>query len=1001
MTLAEPSLRQRSDEPNRVARPTLFSRFDSAPRRTAHLRAVRALVAAGLLGCGLHLPAHAASSRSRVATGPSGATSLRATLTAPAPRRSEHILSQRFRKPRTIVTPTTFRPRVSMPGFGPALDASTLLASIESPQISTQVNADKLRLAHNFLAQKSTPPRARLMPPSSIAPDFPNAHFPAFADSTFAGVQELPQLVAPAPVPVSKSQTSSERVPVISNVGGGKMIQFRTTAQLETSGTLKNNVSKVGASNAEMPTNLPPSMPNLPMAADPSGLGMKKVIKVPGLNLPPLSQPLPDWMKAASVRVDRLDKSAKTGKTANGQRLAQNPNGSPVRQPATPVTNSDRLSNQIEVATSTFVVLLTTTDLQTVAIADPGIADVAVVNSRSVLLNGKAAGVTSLVIVDGQKIRQYSVRVTPATGSRPIDVTAAIGIPGVSVRPIKDSLVLEGEVTSPDDAKRAEEIASVYAAKVINQLTVRSNGASPTDATMAQMSELLADYPGVKARMAGETVILSGEVSDPTQIQDAETIAAATGKKVVNLIKLPVLSVDQLRQSFGGVDTAQTLATPGQLTTAAPITVRELGGQLILEGYSDSQGDIDLAVASARRTGLTVVNRLAVRPALTDDQILTTKVAAAIGRPGVHVRGTPLRLVLEGDVDDTNEAVLAEQVARGFLTPVLGQVDNLLKTKAPVQVSVDVTIAELNSTDARALGVQYGSASLTNESFATTPVLGANGAPIISPDGTPLTQTNITRTINPAFNQGVATAGNGFAGFGLSGPGGALGFIDPFRARINALVSNNRGRILSAPSTTVLSGRTATFQVGGQVPIPAISTVGANGSTTGIVFKDYGILLDVVPNALPNGVVTLRVRTEVSQPDFSNSVTISGGIVPGFQRRATVTEVTVPASGILSLSGLIRAEDTKTESGIPVLSKIPIIGSLFKSKDFRQNKTELVVFVKPRVLANPLPAGQSAFAGVTAVGNNSNAAAQLGNGGISSFNSNGGTGTVAAAAGAN
>ncbi|RYG62589.1 hypothetical protein EON80_22860, partial [bacterium] len=86
-------------------------------------------------------------------------------------------------------------------------------------------------------------------------------------------------------------------------------------------------------------------------------------------------------------------------------------------------------------------------------------------------------------------------------------------------------------------------------------------------------------------------------------------------------------------------------------------------------------------------------------------------------------------------------------------------------------------------------------------------------------------------------------------------------------------------------------------------------------------------------------------------------------------------------------SGLIRSEDTKTESGVPILSKIPIIGSLFKSKDFRQNKTELVVFVRPRVLANPLTNGQFAPAGVVAVGENSNSATQLGNPGISSFNS--------------
>ncbi len=973
MTPAAPSLRPRSNAPRRVARAALFSRlqFQGVSRRAAHIRVSRVLLAVGLLGCGLHL-----TPRAQAAPSLTGQGSL-----AKGSRRANHILAQLPRRPRFNASgKLAFEPRASMPNFGFASDTELALAPIDTPQVATQSSAKQMRLSHRFFAQSTpsqmgTPPHANLMPKD--APQFPTSRFPAFADSTFAGMQSLPDLVDPAPVPAASKQSDSKRVQVISNAGGGKMIQFRSSAQLGTAGTAKNNVSVVGGSSAkpssvEVPAPIPPApaLPSLPMAPDASGLGngMKKVIRVPGLALPPLSQPLPDWMKAASVRVDRLEKG---GKTADGQRLAQNPNGAPVKQPAAPVTSSDRLSNQIEVATSTFVVLLTTTDLQTVAVADPSIADVAVVNSRSVLLNGKSPGVTSLVIVDGQKIRQYSVRVTPAPGTRDIDVAANIGIPGVTVRTVNGSLVLDGEVGTADEAKRAEEIAGAYNAKVINQLSVRSAGGNPADATMAQMSELLADYPGVKARMAGDTVILSGEVSDPSQIHDAQTIAEATGKKVVNLIKLPALSVEQLRQSLGAVEVMPTQAIPGQIAADTPLAVRELGGQLILEGYAANQADIDLALTAAARTGLPIVNRVVVRPALSTDQLFASTVAAAIGRPNITVRGTQKRVVLEGTVTDTNEAVLAEQVARGFA----GSVDNLLQTKSPVQVNVDVTIAELTSTDARNLGVQYGTASLTSETVA------ADGA--------------LTRGISTAFNQGVAQAGNGFAG-----TGGAA-FIDPFRARINFLVSNNRGRILSAPSTTVLSGRTATFQVGGQVPIPALSTVGSNGNTTAIVFKDYGILLDVVPNALSNGVVTLRVRTEVSQPDFANGVTPpgGGGVIPGFQTRSTVTEVTVPPSGILCLSGLISSQDTKTETGVPILSKIPILGALFKSKQFQQNKTELVIFVRPHVLPNPLTGDQIAPAGVVAIGDNTNSATQLGNPGISSFNGGGAAATSAPSGG--
>jgi pilus assembly protein CpaC len=715
--------------------------------------------------------------------------------------------------------------------------------------------------------------------------------------------------------------------------------------------------------------------------------GMKKVIDVPTLSLPPLSKPLPVWMQNAAVKVDRLDQRPPT-------RIAQNPTAPPVRNPNAPVTSSDRLPNQIEVAVSTFVVLLTTTDLQTVAVADPNIADVAVVNSRSVLLNGKTAGVTSLVIVDGQKIRQYSVRVTAAPGSRPTDVVTAIGLPGVSVRPIKDALVLEGEVSTAEEARRAAEIAGIYSPKVINQLTIR-NQISPDVASVAQLNDLI-NIPGVTVRVNGETTILSGTVNTPQQIQDAETIAKSTSKNVINLLRLPSMTPEQIRESLGAVATSPTgssIATPGQILTVQPLTVREVGGQLIVEGAVNTQADADTALASASRSGLPIVNRIQIRPAPTADQLLTSQVAAAIGRAGVIVRGTAKRLVLEGTVKDTNEAVLCEQVARAFTTPGIGQVDNLLRTETPVQCNVDISIVEINSTDSRTLGVQYGSVALLSETYtpgATTVVRDTAGNPVIGPNGNPVTERApdaLTRSVGNTFNQGVATAGNGLLGFGAAGPNGALGFIDPFRARLNALVSQGKGRILSNPTTTVLSGRTATFQVGGQVPIPAASTVGSNGTTTAIVFKDYGILLDIVPNALPNGNVTLRIRTEVSQPDFSTGVTPPGGgsAVPGFSRRSTVTEVTVPIGGTVALSGLITADDTRNETRVPILSKLPIIGSLFRSKDFRQNKTELVFFVKPRVLANPLAPGSEAFAGPMAVGENTNSAAQMGNPGLRTF----------------
>ena len=530
------------------------------------------------------------------------------------------------------------------------------------------------------------------------------------------------------------------------------------------------------------------------------------------------------------------------------------------------------------------------------------------------------------------------------------------------MRPLRDALVLEGEVGSADEARRATEIAGIYSPKVVNQLSIRGQ-VSQEAGTAAQLRDLIG-LPGVSVRVSGETAILSGTVETPQQIQDADVIARSAAKNVINQLRLPALTSEQVRQSLGATSDAPVagLFTPGQLQASAPLSVREAGGQLILEGTVGTQSDVEIALAAAGRTGLPLINRLQVRAAATPDQALVSQVAAAIGRPGVIVRGTAKRLVLEGTVADTNDAVLAEQVARSFVVPGLGQVDNLLRTANPLQCNVDVSIIEINSTDARNLGVEYGSNALLTESQ---------------------TATGTTRTIGTDFRPGVGLVGGRFAGQG------AVQILDPLRARINALQSQGKARILSNPRTTVLSGRTATFQVGGQVPIPAGSTTNGAGTSTTIVFKDYGILLDIVPNALRNGNVTLRVRTEVSQPDFGTAITPPGGgsPIPGFSRRSTITEVTVPANGTVALSGLISNDQSVTTTSIPILSRIPILGSLFRSKNFRNNQSELVIFVKPRVLENPIGSNSEAFAGVVAVGENSNIAAQMGNPGLRTFDS--------------
>lgn len=710
------------------------------------------------------------------------------------------------------------------------------------------------------------------------------------------------------------------------------------------------------------------ALPPLPQKADgtPDFSRMGKVVNATALKLPPASRPLPPSLQAVAVPAD-------TKYISSLPRLAQ------ATAPGTATPPAPGAANQINVTVSTFVVLVAPDDLQTVAIADPSIADVVVVNSRAVLINGKAPGATSLVIVD-KRIRQYHVQVVPAAGSRPEElassVAAAINLPEAQVKVVNNAVVLEGQVASADEQKRAGEIAGLFSPKVVNLLQIRST--APVEGPAAPLDTQIKNAirtEGVEVRVLGNTVLLEGRVNTDAQRATAEAVATALAKdmKVVNLLSLPVitapvptrLTIDQINDTLRPQQLPEAPVVPGVVLPPHPVTriiARQVADQVILEGTATSAEDIAQANTLAARTGLSVVNRIALLKAadampadLQTLNALATSISRAVPGSTITVSGSKERLVLAGTAPTTNAAVLAEQIARSYST----KVDNLMTTPRPQQIDVDITVLEINKTDLKNLGVTFTSLL---DSTATNPtgfVIGQGPPGIVA--ATPA---------NRAFQ-----------------------FQSPFQAAIRAEVSRGNARLLSNPRTTVLSGRTATFKVGGEVPIPGVTTLSGSGNaTTSIIFKPFGILLDVTPVVSDDGVVTAQIRTEVSQPDFTIGVVPpgGGGIIPGFSQRQAQTEVTIEPGGTLALGGLIQNNITNTRRELPLLSRIPILGALFSSKRFQKNETELVIFVTPRLLENKLKPGQLAPARPVSVGESESVPVQMGVPSIPSFVNNSG-----------
>jgi len=159
---------------------------------------------------------------------------------------------------------------------------------------------------------------------------------------------------------------------------------------------------------------------------------------------------------------------------------------------------------------------------------------------------------------------------------------------------------------------------------------------------------------------------------------------------------------------------------------------------------------------------------------------------------------------------------------------------------------------------------------------------------------------------------------------------------------LRLLFNKGQARLLAEPTLTCINGGQADFLVGGEVPIPVQNQDGA----LNVVFKQFGIILNVEPQANDDGLIRTKVGVEVSSVDKANSVL---GI-PGFATRKTHTEMNVQSGEPMVVAGLFSADDAKTVNKVPGLGSLPILGELFKSRQFRRGETELVVLITPKIL---------------------------------------------------
>src|SRR5664279_3421805 len=207
--------------------------------------------------------------------------------------------------------------------------------------------------------------------------------------------------------------------------------------------------------------------------------------------------------------------------------------------------------------------------------------------------------------------------------------------------------------------------------------------------------------------------------------------------------------------------------------------------------------------------------------------------------------------------------------------------------------------------------------------------------------------------LNGTFNYGAAVVNfntqNSFSANG--GPlsnSAAIGTWKSITATLRAMDRAGVIRTLAEPNLTAISGETANFLVGGQFPYPTPPSMA--GGAPGFDFKNFGVSLTFTPVVLSEGRISLKVMTEVSELSPEGGVTVLGTTVPSLKVRRAETTVEIPSGGSLAMAGMIQEQTKQAINGTPGLMQLPILGTLFKSRDYINNQTELMVIVTPYIV---------------------------------------------------
>ena len=339
------------------------------------------------------------------------------------------------------------------------------------------------------------------------------------------------------------------------------------------------------------------------------------------------------------------------------------------------------------------------------------------------------------------------------------------------------------------------------------------------------------------------------------------------------------------------------------------------GNQVVVNGKAFGQINF---IAWEKGTGRFLVFDVYVR---TNLSLIDSQIRALFPKEDIRLSQANGSVVLSGIVSDPKIALQSESVvqAAGFKTV------NLLESpvKNQSQVQLQVRVAEVNRNKMRELGTSYF--------YQSSPGSGAYAS-----GGGPATLSEVTDGVL----KGV------FGGLNLMVLGGNTATF------IRAMQTNGALRALAEPNLIAMNGQEASFLAGGEFPIPILQTSGAGSSGTAVtvVFKEYGVRLNFKPTIIDEDHIRLELEPEVSTLDFANGVRFDGFVIPALRTRRAKTGIELRDGQSFALAGLLDNNETQSLSKVPGLGDVPILGNLFKSKQFQKNESELMFIVTAQLV---------------------------------------------------